>query len=103
MTLLTDTKYQSHKGATSAGGTAPSSGTSEFTPVLSGVHVAQSLVFCVVFCTLLFVLFLSVIVLFVIRFGVSGDPFGIFQPFSEMTKDILRFSQSEFRISSCMT
>jgi hypothetical protein len=44
------------KGATSGTGTAYHSGTTEFTPRLSGVHVAQSLVFCVVFCRSLFVL-----------------------------------------------
>ena len=38
-------------------GTANPSGVPEFTPVLSGVHVARSLFFCVVFCSSLFVPF----------------------------------------------
>ena len=32
-------------------GTANPSGAPEFTPVFCGVHVAQSLFFCVVFCS----------------------------------------------------
>jgi uncharacterized membrane protein len=69
------------KGATSGTGTAYRSGTTEFTPGFSGVHVAQSLVFCVVFCRSLFVLlsFLSWhIVLFVLlRLTVSDYSVGI--------------------------
>ena len=41
-------------GVTSEARPAYNSGTSEFTLVISGVHVAQSLVFCVVFCESLF-------------------------------------------------
>ena len=37
-------------GATSGAGTAYPFGAHEFTPVFSGVRVAQSLVFCVVHC-----------------------------------------------------
>ena len=43
--------------ATSGAGTAFSSAVPEFTPDFSGVCVARSLVFCVVFCKSLFVLF----------------------------------------------
>ena len=46
-----------------------------------GVHVAQILVFCVVFCRSLFVLFLLSIVLSVLRFTVSEYPFDIFKFF----------------------
>ena len=55
------------------------------TPVFSGVHVAWSLVFCVMFCRLLFVLwffFFLAIVLSVLRFMASDYPFGIFKFFS---------------------
>jgi hypothetical protein len=52
--------------------------------VLSGVRVAQSLVFCVVFCRCPFL----VIVFFVLRFGASDYPFDISQPFSQITTDI---------------
>ena len=45
-------------GATCGAENAYPSGALEFTPDFSGVHVAQSLVFCVVFCISLFVLFL---------------------------------------------
>ena len=48
--------------------------------VFSGVHVAQSLFFCVVFCRSLFVLFLLAIVLSV-WLTASGYPFGIFKFF----------------------
>ena len=44
--------------ATSGAGTVHSSGAPNFTPGFSGVHVAHSLVFCVLFCRLLFI-FLS--------------------------------------------
>jgi len=37
-------------GVTSGAGTAYLSGAPEFTPGFSGVRVAQSLVFCVVYC-----------------------------------------------------
>jgi len=66
------------------------------TPVFKRAHVAQSLVFCVMFCISLFVLlsffyvaivlfvllfFSFVIVLSVLRFMASGYPFGIFKLF----------------------
>ena len=44
-------------------------------PVYNGVHVAQSLVFCVIFCRTLFVLFLP---LYYLRLMASDYPFGIF-------------------------
>jgi hypothetical protein len=44
-------------GATSGTGTALPTGAPELTPVFSGVRVARSLVFCIVFCRSLFVLF----------------------------------------------
>jgi len=43
-------------GATSGAGTAYPFGVPEFTPVFSGVRFTRSLVFCVMFCRLLFVL-----------------------------------------------
>jgi hypothetical protein len=45
-------------GNTSGTGTADQSGAPEFTPVCSGVRVARSLVFCVMFCRSLFILYL---------------------------------------------
>jgi hypothetical protein len=45
-------------GTTCGEGTAYPSGTPEFTLVVSGVHVIGSLVLCVMFCRLLFVLYL---------------------------------------------
>ena len=51
-------------------------------PVYYGVHVALSLVFCIVFCRSLFVLFLLAIVLSALLWlMVSGYPFGIFKHF----------------------
>jgi hypothetical protein len=51
--------------------------------VLSGVHVVQSLVFCLVFCRSLFVFFLLAIILsFFLWFTASDYPFGIFKLFS---------------------
>jgi len=47
--------------------------------VFNGVRVAQSLVVYVVFCRSLFVLFLLVIVLSVLRFTASGYHIGIFK------------------------
>ena len=41
-------------GATCGGSTTYPSGAPEFTQIFSGVHVAQSLVFCVLFCRSLF-------------------------------------------------
>ena len=50
-------------------------------PVLSGVRVVRYLVFCVVFCRSLFVLFRLAIVLSVLRFTYSDYAFGIFKLF----------------------
>jgi len=62
--------------------TVYSQGTHEFTPGFSGVYVSRSLVFCVVFCRSLFVLFLLPIVLSVLlQFSASDYPFGIFKSF----------------------
>jgi hypothetical protein len=71
------------KGATRKAGAACPSGAHEFTPDFSGVVVARSLVFFVVFLRLLFffVLFLLIIVLSVLRFTDIDYPFGIFKFF----------------------
>jgi hypothetical protein len=49
-------------------------------PVFSGFRVAQSVVFCVVFCRSLHFSYL-VVILSVFRFTASGYPFGIFKHF----------------------
>jgi hypothetical protein len=49
--------------------------THELTPSFSGFRVAQSLVFCVVFCISLFVLFLLVIALSVLVLFTTSDSF----------------------------
>ena len=49
--------------------------------LFSSVHVAQSLVFYVVFCRSLFVLFLLAIVLSVFLFTASNYPFRVFKLF----------------------
>jgi hypothetical protein len=63
------------RGVTSVAGTAYPSGVLTFTAVISVVHVAQSLVFCVVFCKLLFVRFLLAIVLSSLRITASDYQF----------------------------
>ena len=50
--------YRRTTDTTSGVGSAYPSGVPEFTTVVNRVHVTQSLVFYVVFCRLLFVLFL---------------------------------------------
>ena len=67
-------------GATCGAGTAYPYGWPEFTPVVSGVRFVRSLVFCVLFCRSLFVLFLLAIVLSMLWFMASDYPFGIFWP-----------------------
>jgi hypothetical protein len=68
-------------------GTAYSSVAPEFPsppPLFNGVRVARPLVFCVMFCRSLFVLFfifLATTVLSVLRFTASDYPFGIFKLF----------------------
>ena len=56
----------------------PISVAAEFTPVLSGIRVSRSTVFCVVFCRSLCGLFILPIVLSVLQFTVSDYPFAIF-------------------------
>ena len=51
-------------GGTGEAGTAYPSEAHEFTPVFSGIRVARSLIFCVVLCRSLFVLFILVIMLY---------------------------------------
>ena len=61
-------------------------------PVFSEVRVARSLVFCVVFCTSLLVLFLLVIVLStLLRFTNYDYPFGIFKLFLLINKQNTTF------------
>jgi hypothetical protein len=67
-------------GVTCGWGSPYPSGAPEFTPAFSGVRVTRSLVFCVVFCRSLFVLFLLTIVLSVLRITASDYPFGVFKP-----------------------
>jgi len=66
-------------GATLGAGIDYPSGAPEFTLVFSGVRVAWFLVFCVMFCRSLFVLFHLAIVFPVLRFTASDYPFGIFK------------------------
>ena len=61
------------KDVTYGAGTVHPSGAPEFTLVFSGVHVDRSLVFCVMFCRSLFVLFLSAIVLSVLLRFMATD------------------------------
>jgi len=69
------------KGATSEAGTVYPSGA---TPVSSVVHVAESLVFCVVFCRSLFLCFLLLtIILHVLLFKASDYLSGTFKLFVE--------------------
>ena len=64
-------------GATSGVGIATLPEHPSSPPVFSGIRVARPLVFCVVLCGSLFVLFLLAIVLSVLRFTDSDYPFGI--------------------------
>jgi uncharacterized membrane protein YbhN (UPF0104 family) len=68
-------------GATCGAGTAYPSGALESPhPVFSGVRVARSLVFCVLFCRSVFViLFLVIILSVLLRFTASDYLFGIFK------------------------
>jgi hypothetical protein len=69
-------------------------------PVFSGVNVTRSFVFCVVFCNSLFVLFLSVIVLFVfLRFTVSDYPFDIFKLFSSVMYSEIKGERTDVKFS----
>ena len=65
-------------------GTFYPSGSPEFTPGFSGVHIARSLVFCVMFCRWLFVLvlvLLAIVLLVIFWFTASDYPFGIIKLF----------------------
>ena len=64
--------------ATGGAGTVYQNGVPEFILVFSGVRVTRSLVLCVMFCRLLFVIFLLAIVAALLRFVASEYPFGIF-------------------------
>ena len=66
-------------------------------PVLSGVRVAQSSVFCVMFCRSLFVLFLLVIVLSVLRSTASDCPFLVS---SNLSYSIVIFTTSSVVIAT---
>ena len=74
-------------GATCGAGTAYPSGALESPhPVFSGVRVARSLVFCVLFCRSVFViLFLVIILSVLLRFTASDYLFGIFKLFRRLT------------------
>ena len=75
-------------GATCGAGTAYPYGWPEFTPVVSGVRFVRSLVFCVLFCRSLFVLFLLAIVLSMLWFMASDYPFGTFWPLNCLSFDL---------------
>jgi hypothetical protein len=95
-------KKSNTTSATCGDGTAYLSGAHEFTPIISGVRVARSLVFCVMFCRLLFylfVLFRFVIVLSVLpRFTSSDYPFGILKLFLQMPRIIIITTKNERRL-----
>ena len=59
--------FSNTTGVTSGAGISNPSWTPEFTPVFSGVRVAQTLVFCEVFCRSLLAFFLFVVVLTVLQ------------------------------------
>ena len=66
-------------GVTSGTGTVYPSGAPMLTPVCSVVRVTRSFVFCVVFCIILFDLFLLAITLSVLHFTASDDSFWYLQ------------------------
>jgi hypothetical protein len=68
------TRLSYYTCVTNGAGTLYLAGAHEFTPVFSSVHVAQSLIFCIVFCR-------SLPFYFVLRFNGSDYPFGIFNLF----------------------
>ena len=61
----------------------------EFTPGFSGVSVTRSLVFCVMLCRSLIVLFLFAIVLYDLRCTASDYPFGIFKLFLKQVSEAI--------------
>lgn len=66
--------------ATYRAGTAYYSGAHELTPVFNRVRGVRSLILCVMFCRLVFVLCLLTVVLYVLhRFKGVNHPFGIFK------------------------
>jgi len=82
-------------GASSGIGTTYPSGShmsSLRTPVFSGIRVAWSLVFCVVFCRSLFVpvssFVLATVLSVLLRFTDSDYPFGIFELFLQKCPNI---------------
>jgi hypothetical protein len=76
-------------GVTCGVETANPPGAHEFIPVFSEVPVARSLVFCIMFCRSLFVLFLLVIAFSVLRFTASDYLFGILDLRRLITSGIL--------------
>jgi len=74
---------RSTTGATGGAGTVYPSVAPKFTLVIKGVPIPQSLVFCVVFCRLLFCPFCLSFCwpLSVLRFTASDYPFGILRLF----------------------
>jgi len=80
-------------------GTTYPSGAPEFTPVFSGVSVGRSLVFCVVFWALLFVLFILDIAYSALhRLTASNYPFGIFKLFLSLVYIEWRSSERQLCI-----
>jgi hypothetical protein len=65
-------------------------------PVFSEVLVTRSLIFCVVFCRSLSVLFRLAIVLSVLQFKDSDYPFGIFKLFFLETYTIMEDKETRF-------
>ena len=98
MIWITVTEYMCHKMTTQCSdfrnnricineaGTVYLSEAEKFTPCFGVVHIARSLVLCVVFCRSLFVLFLLAIVLSVLRYTASDRTFCIFKLFSRVTE-----------------
>ena len=80
--LIMKRMFQEHPsntmGATNGARTAYPSEHLSSSLFFSGVRVAQSLVFCVMYCRLLFFVFLLIIVLSVLRFTDYDYTFGIF-------------------------
>ena len=90
-------------GVTRRAGTANPSRGHEFTPDFSGVRVAWSFVFCVLFCRSLLVLSLLVIVLSVLPSIYSTwVPFGIFKHFLDHYSRNLHEHFCEFYFYFCL-
>jgi len=86
--LMVSYHYNNTTGAASGAGTATLPEHPCSSLVFSGDRVTRSLVLCVMYCRSLFVCpflpFLLAIVLCVLRFTDSADPFGIFKLFLDM-------------------